>query len=282
MSIAPSGLTLRSPNTPWPPPRITPIRPGLRPSTVSRLARVSAESSSRTASAASSSDRSVSFVDQRLRSHAAGVGGEGGRVRPSRRPGGDDAGHDRDQRQQPDPDEQPAQAPVRARLVTRAAIRGATPGVGRRRAGIEERRLDRCQVGRARSRHSIAWARRAPRYSSLAGRPICSHVTAAVPRCRRIRWPARSSERHSSRRGQARATASWASWRVSPPAVTSRSSPSSRRPPGARARRPAVVAAAGRGRGRRRASPRPDGAAGRAAPRADATAGARTRPRPSV
>ena len=78
------------------------------------------------------------------------------------------------------------------------------------------------RCGALASCHSRAVSSRAPRYSSLTGRPSDSQPSAAVVRWRRRRCPATSSSSQDCRRGQARASASWASSTVSSSEVTSR------------------------------------------------------------
>ena len=97
------------------------------------------------------------------------------------------------------------------------------------------------EVRHAADCHSSVASSRAPRYSSVAGRPSDSQPSAAAERWRRIRCPAASSSSHERRRGHARASASWASSTLSSSAVTSRPAPGVRGPALVRCRRRASV-----------------------------------------
>ena len=145
------------------------------------------------------------------------------RLPPRQQPG--DEGRDE---QDANAGEQHPQPPVDANLTLRLFLGGVLLGLGECRAGVEERLLGRrSRLGPARSTPLEAWVSRSPRYSSLSGRSIVSHVSAAPARWRRIRWPSTSSSSQPRSRGQARASASWASSTTSPSLVTRRAATSS-------------------------------------------------------
>ncbi len=124
----------------------------------------------------------------------------------------------------------PAREPRSRRFTrrSRATRASVAPRSASARAADAWRKSDSVSFRSAveRARHSSVRLSRGPRYSSLSGRSIAFHDSAAAARCRKRRWPSTSSSSQSRSRGHTRTRASWAICTVSPSMLSRRASTS--------------------------------------------------------